>query len=119
MRESYDVVIVGGGVIGSAVAYFLAADPVFKGTVLVVERDPSYAASSTALSVGSVRQQFSTPENIRMSLFGAEFVRRIGEHLAVEGEAPPDVSWRDGSYLFLATPAGVPALEANHRVQCE
>src|SRR5690242_6486564 len=103
MMERSDVVIVGGGIVGSAAAYFLAADSGFGGSVLVIERDPSYAASSTALSVGSIRQQFSTPENIRMSLFGAEFVRRVGEHLAVDGEAP-DVSWREGGYLFLASP---------------
>ena len=114
--EQAEIVIVGGGVIGSAVAYFLAADPGFKGKVAVVERDPTYAEASTALSVGSVRQQFSTPENIRMSRFGAEFIARIGEHLAVEGEAP-DVGWHDGAYLFLATEKGRPVLEANHAVQ--
>jgi sarcosine oxidase len=114
--QQADIVIVGGGVIGSAVAYFLAADPGFGGTVTVVERDPTYAAASTALSVGSVRQQFSTPENIRMSRFGAEFVARIGEHLAVDGEGP-DVGWHDGAYLFLASRKGRPILEANHAVQ--
>jgi sarcosine oxidase len=116
--QQADIVIVGGGVIGSAVAYFLAADPGFQGKVVVVERDPTYAEASTALSVGSVRQQFSTPENIRMSRFGAEFIARIGEHLSVDGEAP-DVGWHDGAYLFLATEKGRPVLEANHRVQRE
>jgi FAD-dependent oxidoreductase domain-containing protein 1 len=114
--QQADIVIVGGGVIGSAVAYFLAADPGFGGTVAVVERDPTYAEASTALSVGSVRQQFSTPENIRMSRFGADFIARISEHLAVEGEAP-DVGWHDGAYLFLASEKGRPILEANHAVQ--
>lgn len=114
--QQVDVVIVGGGVIGSAVAYFLAADPGFRGSVAVIERDPTYAAASTALSVGSVRQQFSTPENIRMSLFGAEFIAGIREHLAVADEAP-DVGWHEGAYLFLATEKGRPILEANHAVQ--
>jgi sarcosine oxidase len=116
--QASDVVIVGGGVIGSAVAYFLAAHPGFAGRVTLVERDPTYAAASSALSVGAVRQQFSTPENIRMSLFGAEFVARIGEHLGVYGEAP-DIGWHDGAYLFLASEKGRPILEANHRVQRE
>jgi sarcosine oxidase len=114
--QQADIVIVGGGVIGSAVAYFLAADPGFGGSIVVVERDPTYAEASTALSVGSVRQQFSTPENIHMSLFGAAFIARIGEHLAVEGEAP-EVGWHDGAYLFLASEKGRPILEANHAVQ--
>ena len=48
MKLFYDVVIVGGAVIGSAVAYFLAANPDFTGTVLVVEKDPTYARASTS-----------------------------------------------------------------------
>jgi FAD-dependent oxidoreductase domain-containing protein 1 len=114
--DSYEVVIVGGGVVGSAVAYFLAADPDFAGRVLVVERDPTYATATTALSVGSIRQQFSTPENVRMSLFGAEFFDRIGDFLGIEGEVP-DISHVVGGYLFLASEAGMPILESNHRVQ--
>ena len=68
--RSFDVVIVGGGVIGSSIAYFLAEEDAFAGTVAVVEKDPTYAESSTALSVGGIRQQFSTPENVEMSKFG-------------------------------------------------
>ena len=111
-----DVVIVGGGVIGSAVAFFLAAHPGFAGRVVVVERDPTYASSSTALSAGAIRQQFSTPENIQMSLFGAHFLARAGETLAVDGEAP-DIGLHEGAYLFLATGAGLPVLRRNHEVQ--
>lgn len=114
--ERADVVIVGGGVIGSAAAYFLAADPNFDGRILVVEPDPSYADCSTTRSAGSIRQQFSTPENIRMSLFGVEFLRRAEETLAVGGEAPA-VGFHEQGYLFLTGPEGVPILEANHAVQ--
>ena len=65
MKEK--VVIVGGGVIGSSVAYFLrASDPGVD--VTVIERDPSYARSSSALSAASIRQQFSTPLSVQMSL---------------------------------------------------
>ena len=49
--RSCDVLIVGGGVIGSAIAYFLAVDPDFDGTIVVVEKDPAYADGSTARSV--------------------------------------------------------------------
>jgi glycine/D-amino acid oxidase-like deaminating enzyme len=66
--------------------------------------------------VASIRHQFSTPENIRMSMFGTDFLRRIGEHLAVDGEAP-EVGFIERGYLFLATDAGLPALRANHAVQ--
>ncbi len=116
MAETCDVAIVGGGVIGSSIAYWLAADPYFDGSVVVVERDPSYAESSTTRSAGSIRQQFSTPENIAMSLFGADFLRRLGEVLAVDGDAP-DASFVEGGYLFLATEATRPIAEANYATQ--
>ncbi len=111
-----DVVIVGGGVIGSAIAYFLAAEPGFDGAVTVIERDPSYAETSTCRSAGGIRQQFSTVENIRMSQFGAAFYERAGEYLAVDGEKP-DIGYHRRGYLFLASPAGLDRLRANHATQ--
>jgi glycine/D-amino acid oxidase-like deaminating enzyme len=110
------VVIVGGGVIGSAIATFTLADPAFRGTVTVIERDPSYARASSALSAGSIRQQFSTPVNIAIGLAGIEFLRRVGEHLGV-GDERPDVGLVEPGYLFLASPPGLPILAANHGVQ--
>src|SRR5271170_3969130 len=110
------IVIVGGGAVGSAVAYFLMADPACDGPVVVVERDPTYARASSALSASSIRQQFSTPINIALSRFGIAFLREIGSLLAVDGEKP-DVGLVEPGYLFLASPAGLPVLEANHRVQ--
>src|SRR5579864_2366568 len=112
------VAIVGGGAVGSSIAYFLASHPRFRGEVVVVERDPSYRYASSALSASAIRQQFSTPVNIDISRFGLEFLRRLGDHLAV-GDERPDVGLSEPGYLFLATPAGVPILEQNHRVQRE
>ena len=111
-----DVVIAGGAAIGSSAAYFLASNPDFHGSVLVVEKDFSYEKCATTLSAASIRHQFSTPGNIQMSQFGTEFIKHIGEHLAVNGEAP-DVGFHEKGYLFLATPAGQSILESNHRVQ--
>jgi glycine/D-amino acid oxidase-like deaminating enzyme len=116
LAEHYDVVIAGGAGIGSAVAYFLAAEPSFTGSILVVERDPSYEFCSSSRATGGIRQQFSTPENIAMTLFGAAFMKAIGQHLAVDGEAP-DIGFRENGYLLLATPAQLPILSANHAVQ--
>ena len=116
MNEHYDVIVAGGGVMGSAIAYFLGADPDFDGTILVVERDPSYADCATTRSWGGIRQQFSIPENVRMSLFAADFVRAAGETLAVEGEAP-DLAFRECGYLFLASAAGQAVLRDNVAVQ--
>jgi len=109
------IVVVGGGVIGSAVAYFLRSmDPSVEVTVL--ERDPSYARASSALSAASIRQQFSTPLSVQMSLYGIEFLRAIGEQLAVGGEAP-SIDLHEGGYLFLATSAGESILRENHALQ--
>jgi FAD-dependent oxidoreductase domain-containing protein 1 len=110
-----DVVIVGGGVMGSAAAYFLMASG-FGGRVTVVERDPSYQTASTPRSAGGVRQQFSNPENVRIGLFGHHFVTHVGDYLAVDG-AVPELAWREGGYLFLATDAGMGVLRENHVVQ--
>jgi glycine/D-amino acid oxidase-like deaminating enzyme len=110
------VVIVGGGVIGSALAFWLARDAQFAGEVVVVERDPTYTWASSARSASSIRQQFSTPVNIAIGRFGAAFLREIGKWLAVDGEVPA-VQFVEGGYLFLATPERLAGLEANHRIQ--
>jgi FAD-dependent oxidoreductase domain-containing protein 1 len=110
------VAIVGGGAVGSSIAYFLANHPRFRGEVAVIERDPTYRYASSALSASAIRQQFSTPVNIAISQFGIEFLRTLGERLAV-GDEHPDVGLAEPGYLFLATPAGVPVLERNHAVQ--
>ncbi|HTR87693.1 MAG TPA: FAD-dependent oxidoreductase, partial [Reyranella sp.] len=78
-----DVVIIGGGAMGSSIAYHLKSDRQFSGSVTVVERDPTYARASSALSASSIRQQFSTPLNIHLSRFGIGFLRRAPETLGV------------------------------------
>ena len=99
--NGYDVVIVGGAVIGSAVAYSLAVETAFDGRVLVIERDPSYEGASTSGSWGGIRQQFSTPQSVRMSLYGAEFLRRADEHLGT-GDGTALVPFHEHGYLILA-----------------
>jgi FAD-dependent oxidoreductase domain-containing protein 1 len=96
---SYKVVIIGGGVIGSSIAYHLAMAG--ESSVLVIERDPTYKRASSALSASSIRQQFSTPLCIRMSQFGFEFMRQVSEHLGVNGE-PVALSLTERGYLYLA-----------------
>lgn len=110
------IVIVGGGVIGSAIAYFLASHARFDGSVTVVERDPTYAQASSALSASSIRQQFSQPVNIAISQFGIGFLRNIKQHLAVDGDVP-DIGLTERGYLYLATEAGAATLRENHAIQ--
>ncbi len=110
------VVIVGGGVMGCSLAFWLASDPGFAGEIVVLERDPSYRWASSARSASSVRQQFSTPVNIQIGRFGVAFLREVGRWLAVDGDVPP-VNLMEGGYLFLATPDRLAVLEDNHRVQ--
>jgi FAD-dependent oxidoreductase domain-containing protein 1 len=111
-----DVVIAGGAAMGSSVAYHLLADPGFSGRVVVVEKDPTYGRSASALSAASIRQQFSSPVNIRISLHGIAFLRAVGDHLAVDGERP-EIGLREGGYLYCATAAGAPVLRENHALQ--
>jgi len=111
-----DVLIVGGAVHGASAAYHLAAHPGFDGRILLVEKDPSFAHAASALSAASIRQQFSDPTNIQISLYGIEFLRTIGERLAV-GVDRPSISLVEGGYLFLATEAGLGVLAENHALQ--
>ena len=118
MKDSYDVVIVGGAVIGSAIAYFLSQNADFKGSVLVVERDPSYRHASTSLSASSVRTQFSNAINVKISQFGSAFIQDFAKTMQVKGEAPPDLNFHQGGYLFLAaTEDQAQTLRENHEVQ--
>lgn len=110
------IVIVGGGVIGSAIAYFLASHPRFGGNITVIERDPTYTKASSALSASSIRQQFSQPVNIAVSQFGIDFLRNIKQHLAVDGDVP-DIGLTERGYLYLATEAGAATLQENHATQ--
>lgn len=99
MSNAFDIIIAGGGVMGCATAtYLLRAEPTLK--VAVIERDPTYARSSTVLSDGNTRLQFNLKENIQMSLYGLEVLARFGDDLAVDGERP-DPGFRQQGNLFL------------------
>lgn len=114
------VVIIGGGAIGSSVARYLTRpgiQAVRPCTVTVLERDFSYAQASSALSASSIRQQFSTAINIAISRYGIELLRDAARELALPGEPPPDIGLHEGGYLYLATEAGERVLRDNHAVQ--
>jgi len=90
-----DVVVIGGAVMGSSVAYWLTLmQPGLE--VLVVEQDPSFARASTALSVASIRQQFTTAVNVEISRFGLQFIRDFKARMGL------DLGLKEQGYLFLA-----------------
>jgi glycine/D-amino acid oxidase-like deaminating enzyme len=109
-----DVVIVGGGIVGCAAAWFLSTDAGFRGRrILIVERDPSYSECSTARSAGGIRQQFSTPENIAMSQFTLGLFRRLRTLFGADA----DVGFREQGYLIMASAAGEAQLGENVALQ--
>jgi FAD-dependent oxidoreductase domain-containing protein 1 len=111
------ILIVGGGVMGAATACFLARDHGLAATVL--ERDLGFARASSSLSASSIRQQFSTTANIRLSLWSLAFLRRAGQELAVGSDAP-QIGLREPGYLYLAdSEAAAAGLRLNHALQTQ
>ncbi|MGA9868962.1 MAG: FAD-dependent oxidoreductase [Acetobacteraceae bacterium] len=110
-----DVVIVGGGAIGSAAAYFLRGHP-RPCTVAVIERDPGYGQASTPRASGGVRRLFSLPENIALSNYGIPFFERFDTAMAVAGE-PASIGFKKNGYLFIVPPSAVGVLERNFATQ--
>ena len=70
MEDRCDVIVIGGGIVGCATAYFLSSNPDFSGSVIVLEPDPAYTYSSSTLSASSIRTQFSNALNIKISQYG-------------------------------------------------
>jgi len=100
-KSTYDVVIVGGAMYGSSVAWWIASNPDFDGSVLVVERDPSYQKCSTAHTNSCIRQQFSNEINVRISQFGAEFIKNFRTFMGGE-ERVPEIVLQSYGYMYLA-----------------
>ncbi len=100
-KTSYDVVIVGGAMYGSSVAWWLTQQPGFDGDVLVVERDPTYEFTSTVHTNSCMRQQFSAPINIKISQFAAEFVKNFKEFMGGD-ERVPHLAMQSYGYMYLA-----------------
>jgi glycine/D-amino acid oxidase-like deaminating enzyme len=115
-KTRYDVVIVGGAIMGSAAAWFLT-DSDFAGSVLVIVSDMTFANTATAHSTSCIRQQFSTELNVRISQFGAAFVKNMR---TVMGGDPrvPEIGIRSFGYMYLADSAAyADDLRARHAIQ--
>ncbi len=107
-ERNFDLLIIGGGVMGSSIAYHLASDG-FHGRIAVFEKDPAYEKSSTVLSVGGIRRQFSTEVNVRLSQYSLAFYQEFGERMEVNGHRP-EIDFKPRGYLFLGSEKNWPIL---------
>ena len=105
-----NIVIVGGGIVGSSIAYFLARTG-RAGEIVVIEPDATYGKSASAVGAGGVRQLFSQPENVEMSQFSLDFYKSFADTMGT------DIEFSQCGYLFLVGERGVQQLEANHQRQ--
>lgn len=101
LKSNYDVIIIGGAMFGSSVAWFLTDNPDFDGSILVVEKDPTYEFSSTGRTNSCMRQQFSREINVRISQFAADFVTNLRDHFGGDDRVP-DIPIQSYGYMYLA-----------------
>lgn len=106
MQNTFDVIIIGSGIVGVSTAWHLRGIG-FAGTIAIVERDPSFSHSSTSQAIGGIWQQFSLKENIQMSLYGAKFLKEFAKEQKI------DLDFQEHGYLFLTDDAGQDTLEKN------
>src|SRR5512146_3031909 len=100
LPTSADFVVIGGGCMGASTAYHLAQRG--AGKVLLLEREKFLAMGSTGRNAGGVRYQFSTPVNVRLSIYSLDVISHFQERFGVSSD------YRPIGYLFLlSTPEEV------------
>lgn len=118
-NTSYDVVIIGGAMMGASAAWFLSDDKDFNGKVLVVDRDLTYENTSTMHTNSCMRQQFSGDLNVRISQFAADFVKNLPRYMGNDDRVP-DLSIRSFGYMYLADNEGfADVLRESQKVQLD
>ncbi|WP_192246531.1 NAD(P)/FAD-dependent oxidoreductase [Mesorhizobium silamurunense] len=110
-----DILIIGGGAIGSAVAYFVKLRSPTT-AVSVVERDPTYGLASTPRASGGVRRLFSLPENIELSNFSIPFFESFPDTMAIDG-AKAEIGFKKNGYLFIVPPSARDMLKSNFETE--
>ena len=94
-----DIVVIGGSIMGSSIAYHLAVAGK-AGDVVVVEPDPTYEWAAAPRSSGGVRLMHGLAENIEMSRYGQEFYKDFANRVDVDGE-PGRFDFLEYGYLHL------------------
>lgn len=116
MEKHTDLIIVGGGVIGSSVAYNLLNDG-YTGEITVFEKDKSYTFASTPRSAGGIRQLFSTGINVQIGKYAVEKYATFPEEMAVDGERA-EIDFQQHGYFFLVKDdEGLAYLEEQAKLQ--
>ena len=115
--DKYDVIIIGGAIMGSSTAWFLSQNPDFNGTILVVEKDQKYEFCSTAHTTSCIRQQFSTKLNVEISQFAANFINNFQEYMENDVRVPK-LAIKSFGYMYLAASEDfAKKLRSNQKVQ--
>ena len=115
--DKYDVIIIGGAIMGSSTAWFLSQNPDFNGTILVVEKDQKYEFCSTAHTTSCIRQQFSTKLNVEISQFAANFINNFHEYMENDVRVPK-LAIKSFGYMYLAASEDFAKnLRSNQKVQ--
>jgi len=113
--KTYDIVIVGGGIMGSATAYYLMRTaPGLR--VAVIEMDPSYSRASTTLSMSNARIQFSFRSNVQISQYAFEVLEKFEQEMAIDGNRPSIAYRREGN-LFMVNEDGRISAESALKMQ--
>ena len=120
ISSDYDVIVIGGGVVGCSAAWHLLAEAADL-RVLVVEPDPSFTQAASSASSGGVRQLFTRPENVLMSQYTLELIDGWSSWTSPSGDTHPDavidLGWRDNGYLFITSPDLSDALHDDYEQQ--
>jgi len=117
MKNTYDIIIIGGGIMGSATAYYLMCSD-RKLNLAVVEKDPTYALASTTLSMTNALIQFSMKENIQISQYAFDVLEKFEEEMGV-GEDHPKIVYRREGNLFLVNEDGKDSAKNAYNLQKE
>ena len=117
VHDKYDVIIIGGAIMGSSTAWFLSQNPDFNGNILVVEKDQKYESCSTAHTTSCIRQQFSTKLNVEISQFAASFINNFHEYMGNDARVPK-LAIKSFGYMYLAASEDfAKSLKSNQKVQ--